>query len=95
MEQSQGPRQAFKKKIATTTMQSIYVIVLCSLVLFAGLLCAAKQPNIILILTDDQDAVYDSSKFMPFLQEFLIEQVSLMKIISSCTWCTILPEPIL
>ena len=39
-----------------------------------GQLDIAKKPNVVFILTDDQDLHMDSLSYMPFLQKHLLEQ---------------------
>lgn len=42
-------------------------------------LAGRKQPNIIFILTDDQDLHMNSLDYMPFLKEHLIDKGTLFK----------------
>lgn len=53
-------------------------------------LAGSKRPNIVMVLTDDQDLHMDSLAYMPHVQKFIAEQGTCPSIISAPMHCAAL-----
>ena len=65
------PDFARQSLVLSTTMA---FFALATLLIFASGLAASKQPNILFILTDDQDAHMQSVQHMPLLQQYIVDK---------------------